>query len=104
MFADAAKLADPAKGVTGIEGPTLDTFLSMLYEYGGQLYDDPVKPTKSLVNSPAGIKAMTLWSDAMKSGAAKPIPARNKQSRNRDSFRSIFASRCNSMKKPSRRR
>ena len=75
LFADAAKLADPSKGVTGIEGPTLDTFLSMLYEYGGQLYYDPVKPTKSLVNSPAGIKAMTLWSDAMKSGAAKPIPA-----------------------------
>jgi multiple sugar transport system substrate-binding protein len=77
FFADAAKLADPSKGVTGIEGPTLDTFLSMLYEYGGQLYDDPLKPTKSLVNSAAGIKAMTLWSDAMKSGAAKPIPAGN---------------------------
>jgi ABC-type glycerol-3-phosphate transport system substrate-binding protein len=77
FFADAAKVADPSKGVTGIEGPTLDTFLSMLYEYGGQLYDDPVKPTKSLVNSTAGIKAMTLWSDAIKSGAAKPIPAGN---------------------------
>jgi ABC-type glycerol-3-phosphate transport system substrate-binding protein len=49
----------------------------MLYEYGGQLYDNPVKPTKALVNSPAGIKAMTLWSDAIKSGAAKPIPAGN---------------------------
>jgi multiple sugar transport system substrate-binding protein len=77
FFADAAKLADPSKGVTGIEGPTLDTFLSMLYEYGGQMYDDPVKPTKSLVNSAAGLKAMTMWSDAIKSGAAKPIPAGN---------------------------
>jgi multiple sugar transport system substrate-binding protein len=77
FFSDASKLADPSKGVTGIEGPTLDTFLSMLYEYGGQLYDNPVKPTKALVNSPAGIKAMTLWSDAIKSGAAKPIPAGN---------------------------
>ena len=77
FFSDAGKLADSSKGVTGIEGPTLDTFLSMLYEYGGQLYDNPVKPTKALVNSPAGIKAMTLWSDAIKSGAAKPIPAGN---------------------------
>ena len=77
FFADAAKLADPSKGVTGIEGPNIDTFLSMLYEYGGQLYDDPLKPTKSLVNSAAGVKAMTMWTDAIKSGAAKPLPAGN---------------------------
>ena len=77
FFADAAKLADPAKGVTGIEGPTLDTFLSMLYEYGGQMYDNPTNPTKATINSAAGIKALTLWSDAIKSGAAKPIPAGN---------------------------
>jgi len=75
FFADAAKLADPGKGVTGVEGPTIDTFLSMLYEYGGQLYDDPLKPTKSLVNSTAGIKVMTMWTDAIKAGAAKPLPA-----------------------------
>jgi multiple sugar transport system substrate-binding protein len=75
FFADAAKLADPSKGVTGVEGPTIDTFYSMLYEYGGQLYDDPNKPTKSLVNSAAGIKAMTLWASAIKSGYAKPLPA-----------------------------
>ncbi len=75
FFSDAAKLADPSKGVTGVEGPTIDTFFSMLYEYGGQLYDDPNKPAKSAVNSPAGIKAMTMWSDAIKSGAAKPLPA-----------------------------
>ncbi len=77
FFADAAKLADASKGVTGIEGPSLDTFLSMLYEYGGQMYDSPTNPTKAMVNSSAGIKAMTMWSDAIKSGAAKPIPAGN---------------------------
>jgi multiple sugar transport system substrate-binding protein len=77
FFADAAKLADTSKGVTGVEGPNLDTFLSMLYEYGGQLYDDSLKPTKSLVNSAAGVKAMTMWTDAIKSGAAKPLPAGN---------------------------
>jgi len=77
FFSDAAKLSDSSKGVTGIEGPSLDTFLSMLYEYGGQLYDNPSNPTKAMVNSAAGIKAMTLWSDAIKSGAAKPIPAGN---------------------------
>ena len=77
FFSDAAKLADPSKGVTGVEGPTLDTFISMLYEYGGQLYDNPANPTKSTINSAAGIKAMTMWSDAIKSGAAKPIPAGN---------------------------
>jgi ABC-type glycerol-3-phosphate transport system substrate-binding protein len=77
FFSDAAKLSDPSKGVTGIEGPSLDTFLSMLYEYGGQMYDSPSNPAKATVNSAAGIKAMTLWSDAIKSGAAKPIPAGN---------------------------
>lgn len=75
FFSDAAKLSDPSKGVTGIEGPTIDTFLSMLYEYGGQMYDDPVNPTKTTINSAAGVKAMTMWTDAIKSGAAKPIPA-----------------------------
>jgi ABC-type glycerol-3-phosphate transport system substrate-binding protein len=75
FFADAAKLADSSKGVTGVEGPSIDTFFSMLYEYGGQLYDDPNKPTKSAVNSAAGIKAMTMWADAIKSGAARPLPA-----------------------------
>ena len=77
FFSDAAKLADPSKGVTGIEGPSLDTFLSMLYEYGGQMYDNPLNPTKATVNSAAGVKAMTMWTDAIKSGAAKPIPAGN---------------------------
>ncbi|GAC1474714.1 MAG: ABC transporter substrate-binding protein [Candidatus Dormibacteraceae bacterium] len=75
FFADAAKLADPSKGVTGVEGPTLETFLNMLYEYGGQFYDNPLNPTKATINSAAGIKAMTLWTDAIKSGAAKPPPA-----------------------------
>ena len=77
FFSDAAKLADPSKGVTGIEGPTLDTFLSMLYEYGGQMYDNPTNPTKTTINSAAGVKALTMWSDAIKSGAAKPLPAGN---------------------------
>jgi multiple sugar transport system substrate-binding protein len=77
FFKDAAKLADPNTGVTGAEGPSIDTFLSMLYEYGGQMYDNPTNPTKVTVNSDAGLKAMTLWSDAIKAGAAKPIPAGN---------------------------
>jgi hypothetical protein len=49
----------------------------MLYEYGGQLYDNSSNPTKATVNSAAGVKAMTLWYNALKSGAAKPIPAGN---------------------------
>ena len=77
FFSDAAKLADPSKGVTGAEGPSIDVFLSMLYEYGGKLYDSDTHPTKSQVNSDAGVKAMTLWYNAIKSGAAKPIPAGN---------------------------
>ena len=77
FFSDAAKLADSSKGVTGAEGPSLDTFLSMLYEYGGQMYDNPNNPTKATVNSDAGIKAMSLWYNAIKSGAAKPIPSGN---------------------------
>jgi len=77
FFADAAKLADSSKGVTGAEGPSLDTFLSMLYEYGGHLYDSDASPSKATVNSDAGVKAMTLWYNALKSGAVKPIPAGN---------------------------
>lgn len=75
FFSDAAKLADPSKGVTGIEGPSLDTFLSMLYEYGGTMYDSATNPTKATINSDAGVKALTMWTQAIKSGAAKPIPA-----------------------------
>jgi multiple sugar transport system substrate-binding protein len=77
FFADAAKVSDPSKGVVGVEGPTLDTFLSMLYEYGGKMYDNDTKPAKATVNSDAGVKAMTLWANAIKSGAAKTIPAGN---------------------------
>jgi multiple sugar transport system substrate-binding protein len=77
FFADAAKLADPSKGVTGAEGPSLDVFLSMLYEYGGKLYDSDTHPTKTTVNSDAGVKAMSLWYNAIKAGAVKPIPAGN---------------------------
>ena len=77
FFSDAAKLADTGTGVTGAEGPSLDTFLSMMYEYGGQLYDSPTNPTKATVNSDAGVKAMQMWYDAIKAGAVKPIPAGN---------------------------
>ncbi len=77
FFADAAKLADPQKGVTGAEGPSLDTFLSMLYEYGGKLYDSDTKPSKALVNSDAGVKAMTLWYNATKAAAVKAVPSGN---------------------------
>ena len=74
FFSDAAKLSDPSTGVTGAEGPSLDTFLSMLYEYGGQLYDNPTNPTKTTVNSAAGIKAISLWYDAIERGLA-PVAA-----------------------------
>ena len=77
FFTDAGKLADSGKGVTGAEGPSLDTFLSMLYEYGGQMYDSPTHPTKMTINSDAGVKAMTLWYNAIKAGSVKPIPAGN---------------------------
>ena len=77
FFADAAKLSDSGAGVVGAEGPSIDTFLSMLYEYGGHLYDNDSNPTKAAVNSNAGVKAMTLWSNAIKAGAARPIPAGN---------------------------
>ena len=51
----AAKLADSSKGVTGAEGPSIDTFLSMLYEYGGHLYDNDSNPGKTTVNSDAKV-------------------------------------------------
>jgi ABC-type glycerol-3-phosphate transport system substrate-binding protein len=77
FFADAAKVADSSKGVVGAEGPSIDTFLSMLYEYGGRMYDSDTSPSKSTVNSDAGMRAMTLWYNAIKAGAVKPIPAGN---------------------------
>ena len=77
FFQDTTKLSDPAKGVVGVEGPSIDVFLSMLYEYGGHMYDNDANPTKATINSEAGVKTMQLWYDAIKSGAAKPIPAGN---------------------------
>ncbi|MDQ6919181.1 MAG: ABC transporter substrate-binding protein [Candidatus Dormibacteraeota bacterium] len=77
FFADATKLADPSKGVVGAEGPSIDTFLSMLYEYGGRMYDSDTSPSRATVNGDAGVKAMTLWYNAIKAGAVKPIPAGN---------------------------
>lgn len=77
LFSDAAKVSDPSKGVIGADGPSIDVFLSMLYEYGGQMYDNPSSPSKATINSDAGVKAMSLWSNAIKSGAAKPIPSGN---------------------------
>jgi len=77
FFADAAKLADSSKGIAGAEGPSIDTFLSMLYEYGGRLYDSDTNPSKATVNSDAGVKAMTLWYNATKAGSVKPIPSGN---------------------------
>ena len=77
VMLNAAKLADSSKGVTGAEGPSIDTFLSMLYEYGGHLYDNDSNPGKTTVNSDAGVKAMTLWYNAIKAGSVKPIPAGN---------------------------
>jgi hypothetical protein len=49
----------------------------MLYEYGGHLYNSDSSPTKATVNSAAGVKAMTLWYNAIKAGSVKPIPAGN---------------------------
>jgi len=77
FFADAAKVVDLSHGVVGAEGPSLDTFLSMLYEYGGHLYDSDTSPTKATINSDAGVKSMTLWYNAIKTGSVKPIPAGN---------------------------
>jgi hypothetical protein len=70
-------VVDLSKGVVGAEGPSIDTFLSMLYEYGGSLYNSDTSPTKTAVNSDAGVKAMTLWYNAIKTGSVKPIPAGN---------------------------
>jgi multiple sugar transport system substrate-binding protein len=77
FFADATKVVDLSKGIVGAEGPSIDTFLSMLYENGGRLYDSDTSPSKATVNSDAGVKAMTLWYNAIKSGAVKPIPSGN---------------------------
>ncbi len=77
FFADAAKVVDLSHGVVGAEGPSIDTFLSMLYEYGGRMYNSDTSPSKATVNSDAGVKAMTLWYNAIKSGSVKPIPTGN---------------------------
>jgi multiple sugar transport system substrate-binding protein len=77
FFADATKVVDLSKGIVGAEGPSIDTFLSMLYENGGRLYDSDTSPSKATVNSDAGVKAMTVWYNAIKTGAVKPIPSGN---------------------------
>src|SRR5262249_18520772 len=39
FFKDMHLLTDSAAGVVGAESPTIDAWISMLYGYGGQLYD-----------------------------------------------------------------
>ncbi|HLQ62749.1 MAG TPA: ABC transporter substrate-binding protein [Candidatus Acidoferrales bacterium] len=71
FFADAQKLAGP--GVVGAESPPLDTWISMLYEYGGKLYENDSSPKKAAFNSAVGLKVTQLWVDALKAGYLKPV-------------------------------
>ena len=73
FFTDAHKLAQPANGVVGAEAPPIDTWISMLYEYGGKLYDSTSSPKKAAFNDATGVKITKLWQDAIKAGDARPV-------------------------------
>ena len=73
FFKDIHSLADPAAGVVGAESPTVDAWISMLYEYGGQLYDSATSPKKASFNGDQGVKITKMWQDAIKAGDSRPV-------------------------------
>ena len=73
FFKDAHLLSDPAAGVVGAESPPVDTWISMLYEYGGQLYDSATNPRKAAFNGSQGVRITKMWQDAIKAGDSRPI-------------------------------
>src|SRR5262249_481223 len=73
FFRDIPLLPAPPAGVVGAESPPVDTWISMLYEYGGQLYDSATNPKKAAFNGSQGVTITKMWQDAIKAGDSRPV-------------------------------
>ncbi|GAC1657369.1 MAG: ABC transporter substrate-binding protein [Candidatus Dormibacteraceae bacterium] len=73
LFADSDKFADKSGATFGVAAPQFDTWVSELYEYGGQLYDNDKNPKKAAINSAIGQQITQKWRDEVSSGAAKVV-------------------------------
>ena len=71
LFADAHAVTDKNAGIFGVATPAYDTWVGMLYENGGTLYDNDKKPGKAAFNGTVGQALTQKWRDAVASGDAK---------------------------------
>lgn len=73
LFTDARAVTDKAAGIFGVAAPEYDTWASMLYEYGGTLYDNDRMPKKAAFNGTVGQQVTQRWADAVKDGSARVV-------------------------------
>jgi len=77
LFADAHAVTDKAAGTFGVATPAYDTWVGMLYENGGTLYDNDKKPGKAAFNSAIGQALTQKWRDAVVAGDARVVTGPN---------------------------
>ena len=77
LFADSHLANDKAAGTFGVATPAYDTWVGMLYEYGGTLYDNDKKPAKAAFNGAVGQALTQKWRDAVNAGDARVVSGPN---------------------------
>jgi multiple sugar transport system substrate-binding protein len=73
LFTDAKTVTDKNAGVFGVAAPAFDTWASMLYEYGGTMYDNDKSPKKAAFNSSVGQQVTQKWRDGVADGSVKVV-------------------------------
>jgi multiple sugar transport system substrate-binding protein len=73
FFADAHKLTAPDGSHWGVDYGSIDMWISMLYEFGGQLYNSTSNPTKGTFNGSAGKLITQKWHDAVAAKDAQTV-------------------------------
>jgi multiple sugar transport system substrate-binding protein len=73
LFTDAKAVADKNAGIFGVAAPAFDTWASMLYEYGGTLYDNDKGPKKAAFNSSVGQQITQKFRDGVADGSVKVV-------------------------------
>ncbi len=77
LFTDIHAVTDKAAGVFGVAAPAYDTWVGMLYENGGTLYDNDKKPAKAAFNGAKGLALTQKWRDAVAAGDARVVSGPN---------------------------
>jgi multiple sugar transport system substrate-binding protein len=78
-FTDVKAVTDPAAGRWGSATPPIDMWISMLYEYGGQMYNSTSAKdaNKSRFNGSEGQTITQKWVDAINAGYVKDVSGPN---------------------------